>query len=93
MTQFEIATIAAFIIAQIADVITTVDALDRKGTREGNPVIAQMMRVFGKAWPLAKIGVSVAAAAVLYYNAALPAVWGLTLLTLAIAYRNTKVGR
>lgn len=43
------ATFIAFVVAQIADFVTTILALDRKGTREANPVMKWLMGKIGTA--------------------------------------------
>ena len=43
------ATFIAFVVAQIADFATTILALDRKGTREANPVMKWLMGKVGTA--------------------------------------------
>lgn len=44
---------AALVAANVADIVTTAQALSR-GAREGNPVVRRLMAWFGPFWPLPK---------------------------------------
>jgi|GEM_PF-3850174 len=46
---------------QLADVATTIVIVDRQGGTERNPVVAALMDVLGRAWPAAKLLVTVPA--------------------------------
>lgn len=80
----------AYIIAQIADILTTNAAL-KEGGREANPIVARLMGTFGKRWWVAKIVVAFACAAVMVHAGSVVGLWVVAAITGAIAYRNTTV--
>jgi len=78
--------------AQLADVLTTVQALKRGGV-EANPVVKFLMDKFGKGWILVKLGIT-AGAAYLLWSLDMPELMiGLSTITGFVAYRNTKVAK
>ena len=88
--------LGAYAIAQAADIYTTKRALKSTGAREGNPVVAWLMRVLGNNWPYAKVAVSAAAAYVMYaYGGGygLVGVGVIALLTFAVAISNYKLAK
>jgi len=81
LTPAVIATLVAFAIVQLGDVLTTVRAL-KLGASESNPVVAWMMDNLGMGWVIAKLAiVSGAAWAILSVGV----LWPLWLLTAAMA--------
>ena len=82
--------LAAYALAQIADVVTTNRAL-RSGGREANPVIRWAMARTGRAWPLVKAAITGAAAAGIVTQAGPLWLWPVTVLTAAVAWWNTRV--
>lgn len=81
-----------FAVAQLADVLTTIYAL-RRGAREANPVVGFFMRRLGKGWVVAKLGISVGAAAALVHYGAAWALWPFVALVLAVAVNNVMVAK
>ena len=85
--------LAAYVAAQLADVVTTRQALSRGG-REGNPLIAALMRRLGSTgWILAKLAAAAVAAALLYAQGWTWALLALAAITGAVAWRNTTRAR
>jgi len=83
----------AMIALQVADVVTTIGALDRPGVREANPVIRWLMDRLGRAWWAPKIAL---AAAVTYGLWAADAGVALALVGAVYAVivaQNYKLGR
>jgi len=89
MTYLNIA-LAVFVIAQIADVISTNLALSR-GHREANPVIRWVMDHTGKAWPIFKLLVSGAGAAAFYYAGLALPLLAFGVVVGLVALRNFKI--
>lgn len=82
--------LAAYAVAQIADVVTTTRALRSGRGREANPVIRWAMEATGRAWPLVK-AVIVGAAAVGVVTQAGPLwLWPVTVGTAAVAWWNSR---
>lgn len=82
------AALIALAVAALADVVTTVRALKRPGTREANPVIRFFMRHLGRGWVVAKLAITALGAWLLH---PVPeAIWALAALTAFVAYRNSR---
>jgi len=84
------AAIIALALATLADIWTTEKAI-QSGATEANPVIRWMMDRFGRGWIVAKIGVAVASAALLYVAGADWAIWIMAAITGAAAMRNWRI--
>ena len=83
----------AYALAQIADVITTRQALRRPGVVEGNPVVLALMDRLGGWWVVAKLALTGAAVAVLWW-ADLPwVILGVAVAVAVVAWGNTRRGR
>ena len=82
--------LSAYVIAQIADVVTTIRAL-RTGHREANPVIRWAMDRTGRAWPLVKLGITGAAAALIVTQVGPLWLWPVTVLTGLVAWHNSRL--
>ena len=86
------AALIAYIIAQIADVVTTERGL-RRGAVEANGFIALMMDKLGRGWIVLKLGVSAAVAYVLVMEGQAWGLWLLAAITGAVAVNNVRVSR
>lgn len=84
--------ILLFAIAQLADVITTNQALDRGGV-EMNPFIKWTMGKFGKAWPIIKLAIASFGVYLLYLGNLPWLIIALAVLVGYVAYRNHNVAR
>ena len=51
--------VLVFVVAQFADILTTIDLVAVPGLREANPLMATAMREFGGFWWLPKFGIVV----------------------------------
>ncbi|TRD16956.1 DUF5658 family protein [Palleronia caenipelagi] len=93
MTTHELLSLIAFVMAQLADVLTTLRAL-RHGKREGNPIVAWAMRRFGRyGWIVVKLVIT-CLAAWLALRAGLPIiVWAVAGLTALVALHNYRLVR
>lgn len=82
-----------FVLAQLADVVTTVLAL-RRGGREGNPVFAHLMeRLSPPGWIALKLVIACGAAALIVSNGSVWPLWLVTAVTLAVAFHNHRIKR
>lgn len=90
MTTF---TLIAFVLAQLADVITTERGLRKGGFEEANDFIAYLMTNLGRGWIILKLAFASVIAYVLYDNDSLEGLWIVTLVTGYFAYRNLKITR
>ena len=81
----------AFLLAQVADVVTTIRALRRPKTREANPLFEKIM--LGPAGPFLKLAVAGGALTLILSGGQLWPAWIATAVTAWVAWRNTKVGR
>lgn len=79
-----------FILSQLADVWSTVYALDR-GASEANPAIRWLMDRLGKAWPVAKGDVAGAGAWLLSMAVGDVGVLIVSLAFFGIAFRNWRL--
>lgn len=82
--------IAAYVIAQIADVVTTNAAISSGRGREANPVIRRAMALTGRAWPLVKLAISGGAAVAILICAGPLWLWPITAVTGYVAWRNSR---
>lgn len=87
------ATFIAFVVAQIADFVTTILALDRKGTREANPVMKWLMGKIGTAPALFFPKVAYVAIATLFMgHPGIEWVYGpIALIFFAVAANNARI--
>ena len=89
------ATFIAFVVAQIADAVTTILALDQKGTREANPVMKWLMGKIGTAPALffPKV-IYIGIAAAFFDHPGAPLAYGvIAAIFLAVAVNNYRVYR
>ena len=86
------AALVAYILAQIADVVTTERGL-RRGAREANGVVARAQDKLGRVWIVLKAALSGCAAFVLVQNGAVWGLWLVAVLTGAVAVNNVRVSR
>lgn len=81
-----------FLLLQVADTLTTIKAIARGG-REANPVVAFMMRRFGKrGWVVVKGAVGLAAGVILLETGAVLMLWLICAGYLWVVINNTRVG-
>ena len=81
----------AFLLAQVADVVTTTRALRRPGTREANPIFARLM--LSPLGGFIKLAIAGGVLTLLLSDGALWPVWLATVVTGGVAWQNTMVGR
>lgn len=82
--------LGAFVLAQIADIVTT-DAAIRSGRgREANPVIRWAMDLTGRAWPLVKLGIAGGSAWLAVHYGGPLWLWPVTGITALIAWSNSR---
>lgn len=82
-----------FALAQIADVITTIRALQRGG-REINPLIAWLMQRLGKyGWVGVKLAGSAGGAALCLQTFPVWVLWPLAALLALVAWHNARIMR
>lgn len=86
---FTIITFLAFGLAQLADVVTTVQGMKR-GASEANPIIRKLMDKLGSGWIPAKLLLTGGAALLCWQSGVLWMVWLVTAITAAVSYRNTR---
>ena len=89
LTNIALALLAT---AQLADVVTTIQALKRGGV-EANPVVKFLMDKFGKGWVLVKLAVTAGAAYLLWSLGMSEFILGLAAITGLVAYHNTRVAK
>jgi len=90
-SMIEILIFGMFVLAQLADVYTTLRALKLKGATEANGFIALLMDKLGRGWILVKLGISFGAAYVIWSEGSL---WLLVLLAagvFAVAVSNYRI--
>ena len=81
-----------YLLLQVADTFTTIKALARGG-REANPVVAFMMRRFGKhGWVVVKGAVGLAAGVILLETGAVLMLWLLCAAYFWVVINNNHVG-
>lgn len=85
------AAIIAMFIAQLADIVTTRNALGRPGTYEANPVIRFLMSRFGAGWVIVKALVAVTCVVVAHQYQAEWVIWVVAGVTGFVAYRNARL--
>ena len=81
----------AFLLAQVADVVTTTRALRRPGTREANPLLARLM--LSPLGGFIKLAIAGGVLTLLLSDGALWPIWLATVVTGGVAWQNTRVGR
>jgi hypothetical protein len=86
------ASLIAYILAQLADVVTTERGL-RRGAVEANGFIAWAQEMLGRGWIVLKLGLSGAIAYVLVMEGHAWGVWLLAGITGAVAVNNVRVSR
>lgn len=83
--------LGAFVLAQIADIVTT-DAAIRSGRgREANPVIRWAMERTGRAWPLVKLGIAGFSAGLAVHYGGPLWLWPVTGITALVAWSNSRI--
>ena len=87
MTAPVIITLALYFVAQLADVVTTLQGL-RRGAVETNPVIRWMMDHLGGGWVVLKLALSVVFAWGFFAIGQPMLIWIITALTAYVAWRN-----
>lgn len=90
LTNLPIA-LAVFILAQLADVVTTNAAIASGRGKEANPVIRRAMDLTGRAWPVVKAAMLAAVAVVVLRYAGVLWLWPVTVITGFVAWRNSRV--
>lgn len=83
--------IAAYVVAQIADVVTTNAAIRSGRGREANPVIRRVMEITGRAWPMVKLAISGGAAVAILIYAGPLWLWPVSAITGYVAWRNSRI--
>ncbi|MGY9039068.1 MAG: DUF5658 family protein [Rhodobacterales bacterium] len=89
--MIEILIFGLFVLAQLADIYTTLRALKLKGAVEGNGFIAFLMDKLGRGWILLKLAISFGGAYAIYLDGRL---WLLVLLAagvFAVAASNYRI--
>jgi hypothetical protein len=89
--MIEILIFGLFVLAQLADIYTTLRALKLKGAAEANGFIALLMDKLGRGWILVKLGISFGAAYVIWSEASLWLLVLLTAIVFAVAASNYRI--
>lgn len=84
--------LAVFCLLQIADVLTTVGGL-RRGARESNPFVAELMAGLGHGWILVKLLIAAIAAALILLSGNVWPLWVLNALYAAVVINNWRVSQ
>ncbi|MFG6661155.1 DUF5658 family protein [Sulfitobacter sp. 915] len=90
--MFDLITIIAMFLVQIADVWTTNQILSRGGV-ELNPFIRWVMEKTGDQWSFIKVALALAVAAGLWVSGEAWAIWIITGITGIVALNNWRVLR
>jgi hypothetical protein len=91
-TEWAVA-LAIFVLAQLADIVTTRNALDQGG-REANPISAWVMSRFGIAgWIWVKVLVAGIGAVLIVCFGTVWMLWALSLLLFFVALSNDQVAK
>ncbi|WP_417724548.1 DUF5658 family protein [Salipiger sp.] len=85
--------IIAYIVAQLADVVTTERALREGDAIEGNPVIRWLMTRLGRGWVVVKLALAGAIVFWLFLNDGETAIWIVAAITGAVALNNWRLVR
>lgn len=86
------AAVIVFLISQIADVLTTIHALNR-GATEANPIVRFFMERMGKGWIVAKLAIAGGVAWWMVAEGQEWLLWPFSALFLAVAVNNLRVAR
>ena len=81
--------IAAFTLAQLADVFTTERAL-ANGAQEENPAVRWMMDNFGRGWIIIKLALACIILSICLQFDLVSGIWAGAAVTAFIAWRNTR---
>ncbi|AVO36584.1 DUF5658 family protein [Pukyongiella litopenaei] len=90
MNRGLLVAVIAFALAQLADVLTTIEALKHAGTREANPILDWAMSL-GDLWILLKLAVAGGAACLILNSRTPQWIWAITAATTFIAWQNMQV--
>ena len=89
-TTFEIVTMVAFAVLQIADVYTTYKCL-KLGATEANGALAWVIRTTGRAWPLLKLALAIVAGYILWSDGVMLSLWLLNAIYGFVVLSNFRV--
>lgn len=92
VTEFSLGVLGVFIVAQLADVYTTIRAI-KAGASEGNGFIAMLMDKMGILWPIAKLAISLGAAWILHLEGRYTIIALLAVIILWVAWRNLRIAK
>tara|TARA_R110002096_G_scaffold49122_4_gene130026 strand:+ start:124 stop:414 length:291 start_codon:yes stop_codon:yes gene_type:complete len=82
-----------FLLAQLADIYTTVYALRAPRAREANGIIAWLMAKLGKGWIVVKLAVSFGGAYAIFISGERWLIIALAVLVMGVALSNYRIAK